>query len=100
MPSLRSPQVRMGSPAPGCSTLMMSAPNSPSAVATIGPAASVAVSTTRRPSSGPDSRDSANGNGLRPGDPEVFAERRAHVPLAEHAAALQFGHDHADNVLV
>jgi hypothetical protein len=45
----------MGSPVPGCSTLMTSAPSSPRAVPTNGPAPNVAASMTRTPESAPDS---------------------------------------------
>src|SRR2546423_6134266 len=98
MPSLRSPHVRIGSPAPGCSTLMTSAPNSPSAVATIGPAARVAASTTRSPCNGPRISDIGPDRGA--GQAEVLAQRRAGVPVAEQAAPLQLGHDEPHDVLV
>src|SRR5215471_242391 len=98
MPSLRSPHVRMGSPAPGGSTLITSAPNSPSAVPTIGPAASVAASMTRSPSSGRG--PSAMGGDRGAGQAEVVAQGRARVCGAEQAPALELGHHHADDVLV
>src|ERR1019366_2799266 len=98
MSSLRSPQVRSGSPAPGCSTLMTSAPNSPMAVATSGPAASVAASTTRTPWSGPCESDMLDD--FRPGQSEGVTEGRSGVAVPEHPAALQLGHHQADHVLV
>src|SRR5262245_1679704 len=52
LPSLRGPHSRIGSPR-GCSTLMTSAPKSPSSAAMSGPASTVATSTTRIPCSGP-----------------------------------------------
>src|SRR5271154_5330475 len=86
-PSLRWPQVRKGSPAPGCSTLMTSAPNSPMAVATRGPAASVAASTTRIPSSG------GGGSGTvhrgRTGQSERVAQGPTGVAVTEHPASLE-----------
>src|SRR5512143_4248697 len=96
IPFLRSPQVRMGSPVPGCSTLITSAPNSPSAVPTMGPAASVADSMTRSPCKGP------RGSGMRrdPLEAEVVAQGGAGVAVAEHAAPLQLGHHEPDDVLV
>src|SRR5215469_1295002 len=51
-PSFTCPCVRSGSPA-GCSILTTSAPKSPSRVAAVGPANSVATSSTRMPFSGP-----------------------------------------------
>ncbi len=75
-PSFCSPQVRSGSPTPGCSTLITSAPNSPSIVATIGPAASVAASTTRRPRSG-RSRVRLRHEPPRPGAPARGARARS-----------------------
>src|SRR5258705_1117918 len=98
MPSRRSPQVRIGSPVPGCSTLMTSAPYSPSAVPTIGPAASVADSTTRRPCSGP--RASAMEVGCGAGQAEVVAQRDAGVVVAEHTTTLELGDDDPDDVLI
>ena len=94
----RSPQVRRGSPAPGCSTLMTSAPNSPMAVATNGPAASVAASTTRIPSSGP--AGSAMGSRFRAGQPEGVAQGVAGVAVAERPPTLELGNDQPDHVLV
>src|SRR5262245_58131081 len=96
MPSLRWPHVRMGSPAPGGSTLITSAPNSPSAAPTIGPAASVAASTTLNPCRG-RSGMGADGRSLQA---QVLAQRRAGVLGAEQAAALELGHHHAHHVLV
>src|SRR5262249_29903495 len=90
-------QVRIGSPAPGGSTLITSAPNSPSAVPTIGPAASVAASMTRSPSSGRGSGMPGHG---RPGEAEAVAQRRAGVAGTEQAAALQLGDDQPHDVLV
>src|ERR1700722_3472586 len=98
MPSLRSPQVRRGSPEPGCSTLTTSAPNSPSMVATIGPATNVAVSTTRSPVSGPSW--SAMGAALGTGEPERVAQCGSGVPVPEDAAALELGHHQPHDVLV
>src|SRR5579864_6030868 len=46
-------QPRTGSPRPGCSTLMTSAPKSPSRRAQNGPAIMLPRSSTRRPASGP-----------------------------------------------
>src|SRR4051794_1060209 len=99
-PSLRSPHVRSGSPAPGCSTLMTSAPNSPNAVPAIGPAASVAASTTRRPWSGPRADASGTGAHRWSGKTEVVAQRRARVLVAEHTPPLELGHDEANHVFV
>src|SRR6516162_5761078 len=97
-PSLSSPQVRSGSPTPGCSTLITSAPNSPSMVATIGPAARVAASMTRMPRSG---RSGSGTQGHpRAFEPEVLAQRRPLVVVAEDAAALKLGHDETDHVLI
>src|SRR5215471_3811458 len=98
-PPFCAPQVRNGSPAPGCSTLITSAPNSPSTVATMGPAASVAASTTRRPRNG-RSGGSATRGGSGALEPKVLAQRRAGVVVTEEAALLQLGHDEADHVLV
>src|SRR4051812_12366668 len=98
MPSLRSPQVRIGSPAPGCSTLITSAPYSASAVPTIGPAASVAASITRRPCSGPCPSGTGAYFGAR--ETEVVAQRRPCVAITEDTATLQLGHDGARHVLV
>src|ERR1700730_16364181 len=98
MPSRRSPQVLIGSPAPGCSTLMTSAPNSPRAVATIGPAASVAASTTRTPRRGP--RAAATSRELGGGEAEGVAERGAGVPIAERTSTLKLGNHEPDDVLV
>src|SRR4029453_16015802 len=96
IPSLRWPHVRMGSPAPGGSTLTTSAPNSPRAAPTIGPAARVAASTTRSPSRGLSAMG-ADGRALQG---QVLAQRRAGVLGAEQAAALELGDDHAHDVLV
>lgn len=52
-PSFAGPCPRDGSGRPGCSTLITSAPKSPSSVAAMGPAKSVARSSTRTPSSAP-----------------------------------------------
>src|SRR5262245_27542042 len=98
MPSRRSPQVRMGSPDPGGSTLKTSAPSSPRAVPTMGPAASEADSTTRMPSRG--RAPSATGAPGRAGDAEVIPKGRARVPVAEQAPALELGDHEADDVLV
>src|SRR4051794_22339312 len=101
MPSLRSPQGRIGSPEPGGSTLITSAPNSPNAVPTMGPAARVAASTTRSPCKGrcaPALSGMELGGG--PAQTEVVAQRRPGVPLTEHAPALQLGHDQPHHVLV
>src|ERR1700693_2353648 len=98
MPSWSSPQVRRGSPTPGCSTLMTSAPNSPNAVATIGPAASVAASITRRPSSGRCGSATVGGGGAL--KTQMLAQRRPGVAIPEHTTALELGHDQADDVLV
>src|SRR2546421_10632764 len=98
MPSLRSPHVRIGSPDPGCSTLMTSAPNSPSAVPTIGPANSVAASMTRRPSRGPGASGTDGDFGT--GQAQMVAQRRTGVALAEHSAPLQLRYDEAHDVLV
>src|SRR5687767_7815685 len=101
IPSRRLPHVRIGSPAPGCSTLITSAPNSASAAPAIGPAASVAASMTRMPASGPGvTAGSATGGDRGALQPEVLTEGRARVPVAEHAASLQLGHDEAHDVLV
>src|SRR6516162_5711768 len=97
-PSLSSPQVRSGSPAPGCSTLITSAPNSPSMVATIGPAARVAASMTRMPRSG-RSGSGTQGRG-RALETQVIAQCRPRVPVPKDAPALQLRHDQADHVLV
>ena len=75
MPSFCSPHVRSGSPIPGCSTLITSAPNSPSIVATIGPAAKVAASMTRMPRSGRSGGDPAS-----PAPRKVDASRRGWAP--------------------
>src|SRR3954462_1763867 len=100
MPCLRWPHVRRGSPAPGGSTLMTSAPNSPSAVPTMGPAASVADSMTRRPCNGPRPLEARSGtdDGLGTGDAEVLAQGRTGVAVPEQAPALQLGHDHTHDV--
>src|SRR5579864_5973330 len=100
MPSRRSPQVRIGSPDPGCSTLMTSAPNSPSAVPTMGPAASVAASTTRTPSTGPALPAGSATAARRPSQPQVVAQRLPGVAVAEQAPALQLGDDQPHDVLV
>src|SRR5829696_6460760 len=97
MPSRRLPHVRMGSPEPGGSTLMTSAPNSPSAVPTIGPAASVAASTTRRPWSGPGDSGMGDSRAL---EAEVLAQGRPRVAVSEHATALELGDHLPDDVLV
>src|ERR1700730_4259051 len=96
-PSLRSPPVRIGSPVPGCSTLMTSAPNSPSAVPTIGPAASVPASMTRRPSSGPRASTLVAERRVAT---EVGVDRLPPVPVAEDAPTLELGDDEPDDVLV
>src|SRR5262245_28374035 len=95
--SRRLPHVRRGSPAPGGSTLMTSAPNSPRAVPTIGPAANVAHSITRTPSSG-SVRSAMHSRWAR--EPEVLAERLPGVAIAEKPAPLELGHDEPDDVLV
>src|SRR5262245_34230623 len=98
MPSLRSPHVRIGSPEPGCSTLMTSAPNSAKFVPAIGPAASVAASMTRSPWSGP--ARSTTGRDAGPRQTEVVAQRRTGVAVAEHAAPLELGNHQTNHVLV
>src|SRR3954452_6618481 len=98
MPSLRSPHVRIGSPEPGSSTLITSAPNSAKLVPAIGPAARVAASTTRNPWSG--RAPSATRRDLGPRQTEVLAQCRAGVAVAEHAAALELRYDEAHHVLV
>src|SRR5262245_49881884 len=98
MPSLRSPHVRIGSPDPGSSTLMTSAPNSAKFVPAIGPAASVAASMTRSPWSGPAPPDTRRDAG--PPQAEVIAQRRPGVTLAEHAATLELRDHQPNHVLV
>ena len=79
---------------------MISAPNSPSAVATIGPAASVAASTTRRPC---ERAGLAVGHGALTGGrarPRCSRKVEPLYLLAEHATRLQLGHHQPNHVLV
>src|SRR6476469_7406143 len=97
MPSRRRPQVRIGSPDTGASTLITSAPNSPSAVAAIGPATSVAASTTRTPASGPRASVTFDDGTCQS---EMVTQGRPGVVVTEEPAALQFRHHQTHDILV